>query len=276
MNERATHERSALLRAVHIGLSEGEVALLRQAAGARFELVALRALSPLDHDEIAQPNTACVVSLEWWNTVRMTEGLSRGLAGRRVVLLVAASPDQEPLRRLASEIPRGLLVFTHGRSPSSALRRAMYAVCHLVVADSLRARLRSHDADRSLPTRALEEALQLLPDERSVPTLARALHRSERTLRRHLRAVRADLTPQQVLGWAQLLHAAWYLSTGSSPLAEVTNRVGASDAANLRRKLRAFTGLAPRAFFSHHDDPIDELLRLWRVSAVVPLLPVEK
>jgi len=207
------------------------------------------------------------VSWAWWRIARTAPELARALARQRFVLLIPAEPAPEPRRRLAREAPHALPVFTHDQAAAQVLHRALQTVCHLTVADALRARLARDETTPDLPMRALDEAIQLLPDERTVPQLARALHRSERTLRRNLQAIRPDLTPQKALRWAQLLHAAWYLSATDDPFARVAQRVGASDAANLRRLLRVSTGLTPRALAAHRHEPVDLLVALWRTGA---------
>jgi AraC-like DNA-binding protein len=272
--ERARQRAIARDRVVLVGLSAAEVALLRSAAAGHFDLVMPpHSRSPLALRESARHDVVCVASLAWWDAVRTTPEVARALARQRFVLLVPAEPAPESRRQLGHELPLALPVFTHERASAQVVHRALHAVRHLTVADALRARLLREPTAPDLPTRALDEALQLLPDERTVPALARALHRSERTLRRHLQDVHPDLTPQIVLGWAQLLHAAWYLSATADPFARVARQVGASDAANLRRMLRGVTGLTPRALAAHGRDPVDLLLAIWRTGATSPAAP---
>jgi AraC-like DNA-binding protein len=265
--DRARQPAIARDRVVPVGLSATELALLRTAATGHFDLVVPHTVSPLALDDTARHDVVCVVAWDWWRAVRTAPELAQALARRRIVLLVPPDPAPEPRLQLARELPRAQPVFTAGPDAAHALRHALRAVCHQTVADALRARLARAGPKPDCATRALDEALQLRPHERTVPALARALYRSERTLRRHLQAIHPSFTPQQVLRWAQLLHAAWYLSASADPFARVAQRVGASDAANLRRALRDATGFTFRALVARHGDPVDLLLAMWRSGA---------
>jgi AraC-like DNA-binding protein len=265
--DRARQRAIARDRVVLVGLSDAEVALVRSAAVSHFDLVVPLTMTPLAFHDTARHDVVCVVSWAWWRIARTAPESARALVRQRFVLLVPAEPAPEPRRQLARELPHALPVCTAGPESAQAMDRALHAVCHLTVADALRARLARDTTTPDLPTRALDEAVQLLPNERTVPTLARALYCSERTLRRQLHAVHPDLTPQGVLRWAQLLHAAWYLSATDDPFTRVAQRVGTSDAANLRRLLRVSTGLTPQALAAHRDGPVDLLVALWRTGA---------
>lgn len=275
MPERARRRRVAHDRLVLIGLAPHEVSLARTAAAGAYEIVVAHDQWPLTGPDGSRPDAVYVTSLAWWERARTRTPTDRTLHAQRCVLLVPAEPAPASRWRVADALPLAIPVFTHAREPELLLARAILAVRHGTVADALRAQLARASAAPDLPTRALDAALALLPDERTVPRLARALHRSERTLRRHLAEARADLTPQEVLRWALLLHAAWDLTATGDPFARAARRVAASDAANLRRMLRISTGLTPRVLLANGRDPVDRMLARWheRMAAPPPSRP---
>jgi AraC-like DNA-binding protein len=268
--DRARQRRVAHDRLVLIGLAPDEVSLARIAAAGAYEIVVSSEARPVALTDDPRHDVVCITSLVWWQSARERLAAHGGLPRCRFVLLMPNTLAPASQRPLGLERANALPVFTHGPAADILLARAIHAVRHYTVADALRARLAYASREQDLPTRALDAALQLLPHERTVPQLARALHRSERTLRRHLQEVHPDLVPQTVLSWAQLLHSAWYLSATEHPFDRVAHRVGASDAANLRRTLRALTGLTSRALMASGRHPVDLVLASWRERMAAP------
>jgi AraC-like DNA-binding protein len=266
----ARQRRVARDRLVLIGLGPDEVSLARIAAAGAYEIVLSSEERPVALTDDPRHDVVCITSLAWWQSADERLAAHGGLHRHRFVLLVPNALAPVSRRPLGLERANALPVFTHGPAAEVLLARAIHAVRHYTVADALRARLARASSEQDLPTRALDAALQLLPDERTVPQLARTLHRSERTLRRHLQAVHPDLVPQTVLNWAQLLHSAWYLSATDHPFDRVARRAGASDAANLRRTLRALTGLTSRALIASGQHPVDLMLASWRERMAAP------
>jgi AraC-like DNA-binding protein len=78
----------------------------------------------------------------------------------------------------------------------------------------------------------------------SVPELARAARCSPRTLRRALRAAGLP-SPEQLLAWRRLLHAARLLDDGRSA-DSVARALEFSSGSALRKSLKQLTGLRPR------------------------------
>jgi|GEM_PF-1948027 len=81
-------------------------------------------------------------------------------------------------------------------------------------------------------------------DSPSVPELARAARCSPRTLRRVLRAMGLP-SPEQLLAWRRLLHAARLLDDGRSA-DSVARALEFSSGSALRKSLKQRTGLRPR------------------------------
>jgi methylphosphotriester-DNA--protein-cysteine methyltransferase len=153
-----------------------------------------------------------------------------------------------------------LVILGQSRSPD-ALHAALDVVRHRTVSDALRRRLADAPDLAPLATRALREAVQLLPHERTVPALARALLLTDRTLRRQLECAAPGLTPQRVLGWATLLHMAWYLEASSQwSFDRLAAHLDASSPANWRRLLRKLTGLAPSTL---RTSAVDSVVAAW-------------
>lgn len=78
----------------------------------------------------------------------------------------------------------------------------------------------------------------------TVPELARAARCSPRTLRRSLGAAGLP-SPEQLLAWRRLLHAARLLGDGRTA-DSVARALGFSSGSALRKSLKALTGLRPR------------------------------
>ena len=92
--------------------------------------------------------------------------------------------------------------------------------------------------------RWLAPALRTLSASPAVPDLARAAGCSPRTLRRGLQAAGLP-SPEQLLGWRRLLHAARLLDDGRSA-DSVARALEFSSGSALRKSLKQVTGLRPR------------------------------
>lgn len=171
------------------------------------------------------------------------------------------------LRRLRERAPGVELValadFT--RSPADdAFRLALLGVRGLVCAGrdegpaALVACMREHlnagpleelvgDLAAVVPSpihRWLAPALRSYEVPLTVPALARAAGCSPRTLRRAVRAAGLP-TPEQLLAWRRLLHAARLLDDGRSANS-VAHALHFSSGSALRKSLKGVTGLCPR------------------------------
>ncbi len=95
-------------------------------------------------------------------------------------------------------------------------------------------------------TRVLTAALFLLPDQSSVPSLARAVHMHERTLRRKLSRENVACRVHRLLNWARLLHAAWWLRDPARPLEHVAVVLQCSAASNPSRLFNSYADVTPQ------------------------------
>lgn len=103
-----------------------------------------------------------------------------------------------------------------------------------------------------------------------VPDVARQLHMHERTLRRRLREEEVSLTPQELIGWARMLLAAWHLRERERPVADIANALSFSAASNLHRAMKAYTGVSVQML--RHGDPVALVADAFR-RAVCPARP---
>jgi AraC-like DNA-binding protein len=249
---------------VPLGLSSEELVLVRTAVAGRFSIMTPQQGRPVMVQDATRHNVVHVTAFSWWDATVAQPDHARVLATARMVLLLPADTSAEQQRRIARIAPRALLVITGETYSALALHDALEAIRHHKVADALVPRISEDPGSNDLATRALLEAVRLLPGERNVPALARALFLSERTLRRQLRVVCPLLTPRRTLSWACLLHAAWYLGETSDAFDHVARQVGASDAANLYRQLRRHLGLTSRDLRTSGAHPVDLTVRSWR------------
>lgn len=93
--------------------------------------------------------------------------------------------------------------------------------------------------------RAERWALQHLDRPLRCADWARALHTSERTLARRLKAA-TGMSPLQFLQRARIERAAHLIETTTQPIEQIAASVGYGDAATLRRLLRRELGTSPR------------------------------
>jgi AraC-like DNA-binding protein len=91
----------------------------------------------------------------------------------------------------------------------------------------------------------LEPVLRSPLEPRTVPELARRAGCSARTLRRTLAAAGLP-SPEQLLVWRRLLHAARLLEDGARSVQGVARALQLSSGAALRKSLRTVAGLRPR------------------------------
>lgn len=103
--------------------------------------------------------------------------------------------------------------------------------------------LASLDLQEGLLSRVRRLLLARPGDFPDLAAAARALHTSERSLRRHLAA--SGTSYQQVLDEVRRSLALQYLSTTHLPLFEIAHLLGFSDPSNFRRAFRKWTGRAP-------------------------------
>lgn len=247
-------------RIVPLGLSPAELALVQTGAAGRFALVAPHEVRPVVLADAARHDVVHVASMSWWTAHHAEPAFAPVLEHVRMVLLLPAHTTGAQQRQLAEQAPRAVLVIL-GMQPTDALPAALADVRHRTVADALRQRLATAPDLAPVATRALCEAVRLLPHERTVPALARALFLTERTLRRQLECAAPGLTPRRVLGWATLLHMAWYLdATPDASFDRMAEHLGASSPANWRRLLRELTGLATSAL---RTGSVDAVVAAW-------------
>ncbi|HEY0017777.1 MAG TPA: helix-turn-helix domain-containing protein [Longimicrobium sp.] len=91
----------------------------------------------------------------------------------------------------------------------------------------------------------LEPVLRSPLEPRTVPELARRAGCSPRTLRRTLAAAGLP-SPEQLLAWRRLLHAARLLEDPGRSVESVARALDLSSGAALRKTLKAMAGLRPR------------------------------
>lgn len=91
----------------------------------------------------------------------------------------------------------------------------------------------------------LEPVLRSPLEPRTVPELARRARCSARTLRRTLAAAGLP-SPEQLLAWRRLLHAARLLEDPGRSVESVARTLDLSSGAALRKTLKAMAGLRPR------------------------------
>ena len=80
----------------------------------------------------------------------------------------------------------------------------------------------------------------------TVGEIARALHMHERTLRRKLREENGSLRPQELVGWARILIAAWHLREHQRSIVDIANALSFSAASNLHRLVKQYSGVSIR------------------------------
>jgi transcriptional regulator GlxA family with amidase domain len=126
---------------------------------------------------------------------------------------------------LARDVARYLLLDEHpGQAPYMALR-------HLLTDDPL--------------LQAAERQVRTQPSaETTVPSLARAIGTSPRTLARRVRLA-LGLSPGQWIRHLRLEEAARLLETSTLPVEQVAERAGFGSASSLRRELQHQRGLSP-------------------------------
>lgn len=125
----------------------------------------------------------------------------------------------------------------------------------LVMSDPAALRLTGEQLQRELDAVTQEGRFvararaRLIADDgsfRSAPELARAMHVSERTLKRKLAA--DDTTYSQLVTEERRALATGLLRSDDLSIDEVAARLGYSDATNFTRAFRRWTGMTPRAF----------------------------
>lgn len=250
---------------VTAGLSTDERCLVCRAAG--------RDSAVVDADDAFWVATAAaevygivlVASLDWLESRSLVGLLGLTTEHWRGVLLVPASASGERQLWAAQHAPVAQLVVIGLNNSALALRDALTRVRHDSVARALVSRI--GDIHISFAFYVLARALFIDQEVASVSTLARAMHRHERTLRRQLASTHPCLPPQRILGWARLLHAVWYLRYPELTVEQVTRRVHISAAPNLYRLLRTYTGFTVHQVRTTHADPIDLLLAGFRKDA---------
>lgn len=249
---------------VPLGLSPAELALVQTAAAGRFALVPSRSVQPILQADAVRHEVVHVASVLWWTGRHADPAFAPVLERIRMVLLMPSDTLGEQQRQLAEQAPNALLVILGERGAAHALYSAIDVVRNHAVADALLRRIGDALGTTQVATRALCAAVELLPAERSVPALARSLFLSERSLRRQLDNASPGLTPKRVLSWATLLHAAWHLEAmpGDS-FDRAARSLGASSPGNLRRLLRARTGLKSRTLRAQCARPVDRVLAAW-------------
>ena len=106
------------------------------------------------------------------------------------------------------------------------------------------------DVQEGLLTRVRRLLLARPGDFPTLPSAARALHTSGRSLRRHL----ADLgtSYQEVLDEVRKRLALQYLGTTQLPLYEIAFLLGFSDPSNFRRAFKTWTGKTPGDYRREH------------------------
>jgi len=248
-------------RIVPLGLSDAELALVQTAAAGRFALVAPHEVRPVVLADAARHDVVHVASMSWWTEHHAEPAFAPVLEHVRMVLLLPAHTTGAQQRQLAENAPRAVLVILGMPHSRDALPAALAVVLHRTVADALRQRLATAADLAPVATRALCEAVRLLPHERSVPALARALFLTDRTLRRQLERAAPGLTPRRVLSWARLLHVAWYLEAApDASFDRIAEHLHASSPANWRRLLRELTGLTPSTL---RTGAVDAVVAAW-------------
>ncbi len=248
-------------RIVPLGLSPAELPLVQTAAAGRFALVAPHEVRPVVLADAARHDVVHVASMSWWADHHAEPAFAPVLEHVRMVLLLPAHTTGAQQRQLAQKAPRAVVVILGETHSARALHAALDVVRHRTVADALWQQLATAPDLAPVATRSLCEAVQLLPHERTVPALARALFLTERTLRRQLECASPGLTPRRVLGWAKLLHMAWYLeATPDASFDRMAEQLGASSPANWRRLLRELTGLTPNTL---RTGAVDTVVAAW-------------
>ncbi len=236
---------------------------MRTAAGWDYEVVVNTSQFIAPND--APPHGAIVVASLAWAEAQYADRTGSGvLSAARFVLLLPADASGERHQWGARIAPNALLVVTKLQGTPLALHDALRAVRHNKVAEVLVGRIGSSCND--LPTRALVAAVRLNPAARDVPTLARVLHMSERTLRRQLDSLCPTLAPHRLPNWACLLHTAWYLGAHGESFERIASHVGASAPSNLHRMLRCYTGYSASDMRTASQDPVTTVLAAWRAE----------
>ncbi len=252
-------------RLVAIGLSRDDNELVARVARGQWALTFDS--RPLPVHVLLQhgSDTVVVVSVQWLESVdafATHQGVFEAWHG---VVLLPASARPEQQRWLVQHCPLAQVVITGQPGKTTALSSALIAVRHHVVASVLGARLgHVHSA---LVTRVLLAALSLHPEQSDVATLARAVHMHPRTLHRKLTRVHRSFTPQRLLGWARLLHAAWWLRDPERSLEHVADVLQFSAASNMRRMFRHYAGVTPQQLRDVPDvQGIERLVALLRAD----------
>ncbi len=246
-----------------LGLSENEVDCVRKAAGREWEVV-VGTLSMFAHTDEFAERTVRVSSLACLEAMHADSAASAPVSNLRLVLLLPADACGERQRWSAHVAAKAHIVLTKLPSTVLALHEALHKVRYDAVAQSIVGRFGKSRDD--LPSRALVAAVRLAPSARNVPSLARMLHMTERTLRRQLDAACPNLAPHRLPNWACVLHSAWHLGASYQSFERVAQQAGASAPSNLHRLLRAYTGYSAGELRAMSSEPIATALAAWRAE----------
>ncbi len=189
-------------------------------------------------------DTVLVLSMQWFVSTSLLTTFTQSLSDWCGVVLVPATTAAERQRWLASRVPRAQLVVTGHAGTLNAPYRALVAVRHQTIASALTA-LAGH-VHSALVTRVLVAALSLPLEHADVASLARAVHMHQRTLRRKLARAHPSCSAQRLLGWARLLHVAWWLRDPARTVEQVSEALQCSAASNVRRMFRHYANLTPQ------------------------------
>ncbi len=246
-------------RLVVIGLNHDDRDLVVGVARGQWALafdtgsIPIHVLSQHAHD------TVVITSLQWVESVDAFATHLNVFDTWHGVILLPASATPEQQQWLVRRCPLAQVVITGQPGTIIALSSALVTVRHHVVASALAAKVgHVHSA---LVTRVLLAALSLHPEQSDVATLARAVHMHPRTLHRKLTRAHPPITPQRLLGWARLLHVAWYMRDPSRSVAQIAETLRWSAASNLLRLLQRYAGLTTNELRAEFDvDPVDRLI----------------
>jgi AraC-like DNA-binding protein len=252
-------------RLVAIGLSRDDRDLIVRVARGHWALVfdsgpiPIHVLSQHEHD------TVVITSVQWLESVDAFATHQGVFDAWHGVVLLPGSARPEQQRWLVRHCPFAQVVITGQPGTIAALSSALVAVRHHVVASALAARVgHVHSA---FVTRVLLAALSLPPEQADVATLSRVVHMDQRTLHRKLTRAHRSCTPQRLLGWARLLHVAWYVGDRSRSVAQIAETLRWSAASNLHRLLKRYTALTTNELRAESAvDSVDWLITLVRAE----------
>ncbi len=235
-------ERAALAGTIRtVAFGRPALELVRSAARGEWRVVLGAYEEPPSSYQVERGDVLQVVSPEW---LRSVDGLEFALRDWCGLVLIDSSADAEIAHAVRRAAPSASMAVVGGARAGEAIASTLRRIRVERAAAGILAHL--SPATNCIATELLRVALRLDPQSATAKMLAGALHLQERTLRKRLVAQGSSATPRQLLGWARLLHAAWWLRDPDRTIEWVADDVGVSAPPNLYRLCWSYAGLRLR------------------------------